>query len=277
MSIKISLMINTYNNPIALDKILFALNEQIHNNNFEIIIADDGSTSLTKEVIDKYSVILKVPLLHVWHEDKGFRRAMILNKATSQASGDFIIFIDGDCIPFKDFINNYFNLIEDNCLIAGNRVLLNSGFSNKILTDNSFLEKVLNYNCFNWLIAKLKGYTNKFLFCLRLANFFNWRYLAKSNWKLPKGCNFGIFKKDFILVNGFDEAFEGWGHEDSDLFIRLLHRDIKIKNGRFAIPVLHLWHKETKFTIDNPNYRKMLYSLENKNAFFTKDGINKYL
>lgn len=111
---------------------------------------------------------------------------------------------------------------------------------------------------------------------LRVGNG-KWRYSRGSNWKYPKGCNFALSRKDFLKVNGFDESFSGWGHEDADLFIRLLHSGVKIKDGRFAIPVLHLWHKESPRDKERGNYQRLMDRLESRDFIHAQVGIDKYL
>ena len=89
-------------------------------------------------------------------------------------------------------------------------------------------------------------------------------------------CNLAIWKKDFIAVNGFDEQFQGWGYEDSDLVIRLIHNRIKRKEGRFAVPVLHLWHKENDRSQHDENYQRLLDRLSQPNFIQAQSGFSQY-
>jgi glycosyltransferase involved in cell wall biosynthesis len=105
-SMKLSVIISTYNAEEWLHKVLLGYAIQTLQD-FEIIVADDGSTTKTKEVIQQFQDKFKHPILHVWHEDEGFRKCKILNKAIVQSSADYLLFTDGDCIPRNDFVANH--------------------------------------------------------------------------------------------------------------------------------------------------------------------------
>ncbi|MBP9743162.1 MAG: glycosyltransferase [Burkholderiales bacterium] len=273
---KISIILATYNWSAALDIILARLNIELNKyNNVELIIADDGSNNTTADVIAKYK--LQMPNLHhVWQDDDGFRKSIILNKAVAQSSGEYLLFLDGDCIPFPDYIAQQLKLIEGGYFIAGNRVLLSKSFSQEILHNPRLLDDIFNWNILQWLKARALKKVNKILPSLRLGRG-KWRYCRDMNWKYPKGCNFSVWRKDFIAVNGFDESFSGWGHEDAELFVRLLHSGIKIKDGRFAIPVLHLWHEHASRHNAGENSNRLMQRLNNYDFKFAVSGISNYL
>lgn len=263
---KYSIILATYNWPQALQIILDNLYPQLLvHNDVELIIADDGSKATTTEVITEFKKKLPDRLIHVWHEDNGFRKSTILNKAVKKSSGDYLLFLDGDCIPFPDYIKYHKKLAEPGFFIAGNRVLFSKDFTNEVLDNQQLLENIINLRAFAWIVAKLSGKINKAFSFMRLKADVSWRYKRASNWKYPKGCNIGMWASDFKSVNGYDESFSGWGHEDADLFIRLLHFGIKIKDGRFAIPVMHLWHNEFDRRNEKENYNRLLERLEDKN------------
>ena len=275
--IKYSIIITTYNWPEALDLVLTGLTPQLQlNDDVEIVIADDGSTVTTKAVIDKYRNKHPVQIKHVWHEDLGFRRTMILNKAVVASSGDYLMFLDGDCVPFPDYIKMHKQLAQTKFFVAGNRVLLSKNFTAQIIEQPQLIKDIFSWNILGWLKAKLAKKVNKLLPFLRLNAQASWRYLQGSNWRYPKGCNLGMWRNDFIAVNGYDESFIGWGHEDSDLFVRLLHNGLKIKNGRFAIPVLHLWHRDADRTRGTGNYQMVLARAANPTFIQAKTGLNNH-
>ena len=121
------------------------------------------------------------------------------------------------------------------------------------------------WNIKHWFFAWLKKYSNKFLpfFEIPLGFF---RKIATKKWQGTKSCNLGIWKKDFIAVNGFDESYAGWGYEDSDLVIRLIRSGIKRKQGRFAISVIHLWHRENDRSKEKQNHEQLMHRLESSST-----------
>lgn len=250
---KTSVICTTYNRPDALEMVLqaFALQTDL---DFELIIADDGSTPETKDLIDRMKSKLLYPIQHVWHEDQGFRAAAIRNLAVKAASGDYLIFIDGDCLPLPHFIQMQKKLAEKNWFVAGNRILLNQAFTENILKNQL---KVFHWPIKNWYRAYQQGLCNRFLALMHLPLGF-FRKLQPKKWRTCKTCNLGLFKADLIKVNGFDETFEGWGYEDSDLVIRLIHAGVKRKAGRFAASVLHLWHADNTRVNQQENYQKLM-------------------
>ncbi|MCE2705933.1 MAG: glycosyltransferase family 2 protein [Proteobacteria bacterium] len=273
---KTSIILATYNWDKALDIILYNLSKQLKKkSDIEIIIADDGSNSATDEIIKKYQMKFEC-IKHVWHEDIGFRKASILNKAAALSTGDYLIFLDGDCIPFTDYISEHIDLAENKYFVAGNRVLLSRKFTQEVLNQPQIINNVVKWRLFHWLFAKFKKNVNKISPRLKIKNG-KWRYWRSQNWKYPKGCNFALWRSDFMAVNGFDEEFSGWGHEDADLFIRLLHSGVKIKDGRFSVPVLHLWHKESERSREKSNKDKLLQRVDDVSFIQAQSGISQYL
>lgn len=256
-----SIIVSTYNRPDALELVLLALAEQDcgnENDLFEVVVADDGSTDATRALLDELQAKAKLPykLRYVWHEDKGFRLALIRNKAVAKSCGDYLVFLDGDCVPLKSFVRKHQRLAEKGWFVAGNRVLLNKDFTDKVLR-----QKILFHNwCgVDWFLARIKGYCNRFLTLLPLPLSGFMRKLSAKKWQKARGCNLAMWRKDFLAVNGFDESYVGWGYEDSDLVIRLMRNNIFRKSGKFAVPVIHLWHEEIKRSDEEKaNYAKLV-------------------
>lgn len=271
---KLSIIISTYNFSTALNDVLFALISQAKSLNIdsEILIADDGSDEKTKSIIEKHYPKFS-SLKHIWHDDSGFRKSSILNKAVAKSSGDYLIFLDGDCVPLPHFLENHLSLIEKNYFVAGHRVLLSEAFTKTVsqFTMLSFPRLFLAKKV-NKLLPFIEN--KMILFLLKKIGFCYWR---SYDWKFPKGCNFAVFKSDFIAVNGFDEKYEGWGHEDSDLFIRLLHHGIKIKDGKFLIPVLHLWHPSAPRDKASENFARQEARAKDLSIIHAEKGIDQYI
>lgn len=268
---KISVIITTYNRPNALTAVLRAFSNQTLKD-FEVIVADDGSKIETAKTILNLQRDLHYPLHHIWHADQGFRAATIRNKAAAYAKAEYLVFLDGDCIPRPTFLTNHQTLAEKNYFVVGHRVLLNQSFTEKILHLQLPVQKWKNKD---WFIAWLKQSCNKCLPFLSIP-LGPLRKITPQKWQGAKSCNLGIWKKDFIAVNGFDESYTGWGYEDSDLIIRLIRNEIKRKEGRFVVPVIHLWHSENDRSNEQQNYDQLM-ELLNSNHIQAKIGLNQYL
>jgi len=225
---QISLIISTYNWPEALEKVFRGLKLQTEMPG-EIIIADDGSAEPTCQVIEDWKSRLPTPLRHVWHKDLGFRKTIILNQATSIARGEYIVFLDGDCVPDSHFIEDHARLAERGFWVQGRRCFI------KQRAVSAFeLEKA---NRLLWLLTgRLSGAFKAFRLPRPLVQ-------RDTSQRGILGCNMGLWRDDLMAVNGLDEEYFGWGvGEDSDLGSRLYHlgRPRKLVYGR-AI-VFHLNH-----------------------------------
>lgn len=267
---KISLIVTTYNWPVALQSLLLALNDQ--GEDFDVLIADDGSNRETADMLEKIGQKLDYPWQHVWQEDRGFRAAKIRNKAVAQAVGEYVIFLDGDCIPSSTFVRRHRAFAESGFWVTGNRMLLNEGFSKRVVTDLLSIEKKsFSY----WCQRRLAGDCNRLLPLLHLPLMAIRKWHPQS-WKGAKTCNLAMWKKDFFAVNGFDESYEGWGYEDSDLVIRLIRSGVYRKSGRFALPVFHLWHPENDRSSEPENLAHLQAVLKSETTR-AKLGIKQYV
>jgi glycosyltransferase involved in cell wall biosynthesis len=268
----ISVIVSTYNWPAAFELSVASLLAQT-DQDFEIIIADDGSSPANLQTTQTFCAQASRPIRYVHHEDKGFRAGTIRNKAVAQSQGDYLIFVDGDCIALPDFIAKHRRLAEAGYFVPGNRVLLNQAYTQEVLREKIFLHK---WSWANFLRLKLQNKLNRLLpfFTLPLGFL---RYLQPQKWQKAMTCNLAVWKNDFIAINGFDEVFEGWGYEDSDLVIRLIHKGIKRKEGRFAVPVLHLWHLKNDRSQHDANYQRLMERLNQADFICAKQGVSQYL
>jgi glycosyltransferase involved in cell wall biosynthesis len=225
MQPSITLIVNTYENPAALAKVLDALTVQTHQG-AEIIVADDGSGSPTKQVVDSFDDRLR--LRHCRQEHEGFRRSVILNKATAQAGGDYIVFLDGDSVPSCEFIADHAALAESGYWVQGRRAFVDESCTASFRPSCGMV----------WSLA-LRGRLTGMMKAMR----FPFPLIKRGREQRGiLGCNLGIWRDDLIAVNGYDESFTGWGREDADLANRLYHLglDRKFVYGRAII--YHLNH-----------------------------------
>ncbi len=268
---KISVIVTTYNWPQALRAVLKALIEQKTTLSYEILVADDGSGEETAKLIRDMKQGVNVPILHIWQPDEGFRAAAIRNKAVLAAEGNYLVFLDGDCIPRDDFVENHFKLAEPRTFVVGNRVLLSKNFT---LTALSHTLPLHRWSFWRWCVARLAGHCNRVLPFLSLSR--KWLQVKTSfRWKGAKGCNLAIWKSDLANVNGWEEKFVGWGYEDSDLIIRLLRSGVQRKSGRFHVPVIHLWHPENDRTKERDNWAR-LKTRQTGIQLCAEVGLNQY-
>lgn len=268
----ISVIVTTYNWHAALSLCLDSLFAQ-QDTHFEIIIADDGSSPANLSLNQAYCVNSPVAMQYVHHQDSGFRAGTIRNKAAALCKGEYLLFIDGDCVLPTDFIAKHRRLAAVGYFVAGNRVLLSQAFTQEVIEQHILLH-IKPFYYFLWL--RLQNKINRISAFLQLPLGFL-RRLQPKKWQKAMTCNLGVWRNDFIAVNGFDELFEGWGFEDSDLVIRLIHAGIKRKEGRFAVPVLHLWHPQNDRSRHDLNYQRLLERLEQADFILAKKGISRYL
>jgi len=248
----ISIIVTTYNREDALEAVLRSLARQT-DQNFEVIVADDGSKPATAKLVESWKAKIGHHLEHVWHEDRGFRAAEIRNRAILASRGDYIVFLDGDCIARPEFVATHRHLAERGWFVTGNRILLS-----RELTTNVLQQKLMpeTWSFADWLAQRLRGGVNRLAALLRLP-IGPLRRLRQRAWRGARSCNLAIWRSDLDRVDGFDAGYSGWGKEDSDIIVRLLHAGVRRKDGVFATGVLHLWHAEADRSALPENERKL--------------------
>ncbi len=253
--VKSSLIIATYNWKEALELVLKSVLNQ-SKMPFEVIIADDGSGEDTKALIDNYRKKFNIPLIHVWHEDKGFRLSEIRNKSIKKAGGNYIIQIDGDTILHKDFVKDHESFAKKGQFISGSRVLLCEAFSKEILASKDFKFKLFSKHIKN----------NHYHLHLPVLT----KLLAKPSRDVQKvihsvrGCNMSFWKEDLLAVNGYNEDMIGWGREDSELSARLIHLGLAKINLKFSGIQYHIYHPESSKNRLNKNDQILVETLLHK-------------
>jgi glycosyltransferase involved in cell wall biosynthesis len=252
----ISVIVTTYNREDALEAVLRSLGRQT-DRVFEVVVADDGSTAATAAVIDAWKGKVGRCLDHVWHEDRGFRAAEIRNRAILTSRGAYCIFLDGDCIVRPDFVGTHRRLAEPGCFVTGNRILLSRELTARVLREGLTPE---SWSFGRWLAQRLRGRVNRLSALLHLP-LGPLRQLRRHAWRGARSCNLAVWRADLDRVDGFDADYSGWGKEDSDIIVRLLHAGVCRKDGVFATGVLHMWHPEADRARLTENERKLSDSL----------------
>lgn len=267
----VSIIISTYNSPIWLEKVLWGLEQQTYRN-FEVVIADDGSSNETEVVLKKFSQFCFFNIKHVWQEDEGFRKCEIVNKGIILAEEEYIIFLDGDCIPKENFVFEHISQAQPNTFLTGSFIRLPMTIS--ILIDR---ETIINQECFewNWLIKNglQKNRKNSKINMKKfLVPLFNKISPARTNFK---GGNASAWKKDLLQINGFDHRM-AWGGEDRELGERLKNIGIKGKHVRYSAIIIHLDHSRGYADPVQVAKNKLLrLDVEKKKLQRTPCGIDK--
>ncbi len=267
----ISVVISTYNSIPWLEKTLWSYEHQIFRQ-FEIVIADDGSNDETKEFIKKYSEKSSKKIIHVWHEDNGFQKSMILNKALSACNAEYVVMSDGDCIAREDFLQIHYERREHGYFLSGGYYKLPLELSQNITEED-----IATQRCFDakWLTSnglpksyKTQKLTSGFVTAKIMENITP----TNASWN---GHNSSGWLVDLKKVNGFDERMQ-YGGQDRELGERLFNLGIKSKQIRYSAICLHLDHArgyKNQESIDKNRAIRKATRTEKKD--FTPFGIVK--
>ena len=248
----ISVVITTYNRSDALLAVLVGLQYQ-NDTQFDVVVADDGSNEQHVNAILSSPTAKLLKVTHVWHPDVGFTAALIRNRGVAASQGEYIVFLDGDCVPENDFIAQHRRLAQTGYFVNGSRVMLSPDLTRRITRDQ---EQISARSGMFWFSQYLKGQASKLTGLLRLPDL-SFRRQQAFAWKGIRSCNMGVWRSDFERVDGFDESFIGWGHEDADFVLRLHNSGLIRKNGFCATEVFHLWHAEASRKEESENAKRV--------------------
>ena len=260
MESSITLVISTYNRPDALRLSLMSVCRQTTIPK-EVIVADDGSGEATRKLVQEFQKTMPCPLKHAWHEDRGFRLAESRNNAVrNYCTGRYLIFVDGDIVMERHFIEDHARLARKGYFVCGSRVLIGEQLTRKLISEQSIdidrhskgLKRSSNAMRLPWLT-----------FVTRHAYFYKRFY--------GRGANMAMWRDDFAAVNGFDSDISGWGFEDTDIIIRLRNLGLKRNYAKFVAIEYHLYHKAADNTVDNWQlYESSLKKIECANGLVDK-------
>ena len=243
---KTAVIISTYNAPQALRLCLFGFLAQ-QDATFQILIADDGSDDRTREVLANREfdpLRDRNRMQHIWHADDGFRLSAIRNRAIAASEAEYLIFIDGDCIPRNDYVASYQRRARRNYFMAGGRLdipaAVHADFDQDLVTSNQVFDPLFLLKK-DSALRKLRSRLSRQPITIALLNLIAWRYCVFA------GSNAAAWRSDLYRVNGFDESFPGYGSEDRDIGIRLRNAGVKSRYLKFAFCQLHLSHPRTYF------------------------------
>jgi len=226
---RITLIITTYNWPVALDLTLRSVARQSMPPD-EIIVADDGSGPTTRQVVTQWQERLKSPLIHVWQADEGFRLARSRNRAIAAARGDYLVIVDGDMVLHRHFIADHACAARHGSFIQGVRLLTGAESAARMLERGQ-----LDLGFFARDVRRRRhAIRSRFLSGLV--------FKERTGQRAIRGCNQAYWKSDLLRVNGFNEAFVGWGREDNEIAARMYNAGVKRRNLKFQALAIHLHH-----------------------------------
>ncbi|HEX7574168.1 MAG TPA: glycosyltransferase [Bacteroidota bacterium] len=241
---KITLVISVYNKPEVLRLVLAACARQSFPD-FEVIVADDGSGPEVRDVVTEARNVSLHPIIHLWHEDRGWRKNVILNNAIRASRGEHLVFIDGDCLPSRYFLLDHWNEREDHRVLLGRRVETSERWSKELTiraVETGEFEKVGGRE----ILDGLTGRSLRVEDGIRMPSRFLRRLLLRTV-KGMLGSNFSVARGDLVAINGFDELYDGPGcGEDSDVQFRLSLAGVSGKSLRNLAIQYHVWHPRTR-------------------------------
>jgi glycosyltransferase involved in cell wall biosynthesis len=226
---KIALVINTYDQPDYLARVLAAVERQVTPPD-EVLLADDGSGPPTRELFSAWSARQKCRAMHAWQPHADFRRAHILNQAIAGAGGEYLVFLDGDTVPHPQFIADHAAAGRRGFFVQGHRALIEQKAAAWFGKNNFSADRRRAL-----LQNQISGLKNSFRWPLAVRK-------IKNHLRGIRGCNLAIWREDLVRVNGYNEEFSGWGREDSELAARLLNAGAQRLDLRGRALCFHLWH-----------------------------------
>jgi glycosyltransferase involved in cell wall biosynthesis len=235
-----TLVVTTYEWPAALELTLKSIARQ-STPPAEVIVADDGSGQETARVVDRWRGQIGAPLVHLWQPHEGFRLARSRNRAIAAANGEYLIIVDGDMVLHRHFIADHLNAARRGSFIQGVRLLTQADTAERMLRDGC-----LDLSFFSHGIRRRRHAVRNLL----LSRLLFWRRVGQS---AIRGCNQAYWKSDLLRVNGFNEAFVGWGREDNEIAARLYNVGVRRRNLKFQALAIHLHHPPRHPQGKNPN------------------------
>ena len=256
----LSLIVAVYNRDDFLEKVFESLLNQRFRD-FEIIVADDGSGPAIAEIIAQYADRFPHPIQHEWHEDDGFRKTIVVNKAVTRSNTGYLVFIDGDCILHNRFLDRHYKRRKPNQVLAGRRVLLDPRITERVTVEDVHSRRIERIPYW-WNHAGQIDRWNGFY----LPVLHPFRNLGRGDYQIL-GCNFSVHKDDFFRVNGYDERIIGRGLEDNNLWRRFINSGIAVRTITREAIQYHLYHSSEPIPHDDAFVDEFRSSTETRTPF----------
>jgi glycosyltransferase involved in cell wall biosynthesis len=259
----LALVVSTYNQPDYLQRVLKAVDRQTLSPS-ELLLADDGSDENTRQIFKDWSRARPIDCQHLWQPNEGFRKSRILNQAIARAQSDYIVLLDGDTVPHPEFVADHRRLATADVFVQGHRALIEQKAAPYFGTGNFAADRRRAL----WS-GQLRGLKHAYRWPVPLN-------LSRSDLCGVRGCNLAIWRRDLLRVNGYNEAFVGWGREDSELAVRLMNSGVRRLDVRGWAICYHLWHPPASRG-GLPTNDAILDEARAKNAVRCDLGVDQYL
>lgn len=269
--VALSVVISFYNKIDNLRLLLAALERQSFRD-FEVIIADDGSGSAVVNEVGQIIISSPLSLQHIWHEDLGFRKTKILNQAIRKSRSEYLVFIDGDCIPHPRFVEEHYLNREPKVLLAGRRAYLSERLSRSLTAEkirSGYLEKRFMLDL---IVDGIFGKSRQVFKGIYIKNRLLRKFLNRSM-KGVLGSNFSVYKEDLEAINGFDERYSAPAvGEDSDIEMRLRWIHVKFRMVKNMAVQYHIFHRKLQRSGRN---LEIFESVKRDGRYFTPFGLQQ--
>jgi glycosyltransferase involved in cell wall biosynthesis len=235
---RISIIVSTYDRPRDLERVLWGYAVQT-DRDFELLVADDGSTDETAELVARMRSDTRLPIVHVRHADRGFRKSEILNRAIVAAGGDYLLFTDGDSLPRRDLVAVHRALAEPGCYLAGGYLRLSASTSAAVTVEDVRSGRFADPA---WLYRRgwRPGHRRlRLVRSRRLAVLFDRLTPTRP---LFAGNNTSAWREAILAVDGFDMEM-GYGGLDRAVGYRLVNLGVRGKQVRHRAVCVHLHHE----------------------------------
>jgi GT2 family glycosyltransferase len=268
------LVVATYNNPRSLALCLASVARQNAAPD-GIAIADDGSGPETAAVIEAFRVEHPgLALRHVWHEDAGFRKAAILNRAIASSQAEFLIFIDGDVMIHPGFTARHIALAKPDRWASGSLIRLDAEATAAVTEADVAAGRVFDRG---WLRAQRAfdrpgTWLKAMPFPAPVQAALDVLSPVQRAWC---GANASAFRAAILRVNGFDESMR-WGGGDKEMGVRLTNAGVRGRHLRFTAPLVHLDHPRGYADPEHKRAnRERIGRIRRERIAWTPDGIEK--
>lgn len=257
---QVSVIVTTHNRPTYLTKVLDGYLRQTTPPD-QVVVADDGSDEATKAVVDAFRLRAPFDVVHAWQPHAGTPRlSHVRNLATRQATGEYLIYTDGDCVPTEYFVADHVRLARPRWYVQGKRMWVRYKVLDEFTGAESLAKKI-------WFAAR--GGLTKAYWLVHLPG------LAPEVRTIQgvRSCNLGVFRQDVARINGWNEAFLGFWRQDSEFCLRLMRSGMRRRDAVFSAMVYHLEHEKPRIQADLRRNDRLLVDAETA-PIYTPRGLD---